>query len=191
MSATGRQSRSTIQRHAGQPEDSVGRRWSTLPFGRLIDGALTPRRAIRAIVGFTLIATLAGGLLIHLVDRTEYPTIGSGLWWSAQTVTTVGYGDSVPSETAGRIVAVYVMLTGVAFLTVATAAVTATLMDGRHGRRTGRPDTDMSALLAQLDDRMASIEQALAAGPAHTGRSRRVAGAEPDPDLVQRDATGR
>lgn len=170
MSAAGKQSRSAIRRSPDHSEDSAGRRWSTLPFARLIDGALTPRRAIRAIVGFTLIATLAGGLLIHLVDRSEYPTIGSGLWWSAQTVTTVGYGDSVPSETAGRIVAVYVMLTGVAFLTVATAAVTATLMDGRRGRRHDRPDADLAVVLAQLDDRMASIEQAIAPCPAHDGR---------------------
>lgn len=134
--------------------------------GRLIERASTPRRAIRTIAGFTFVATVVGGLLMHLVDRREYPTIWSGLWWSAQTVTTVGYGDSVPSATGGRIVAVYVMFTGVAFLTVVTAAVTATLMDGLRGRRPARSDPETSAILAQMHDRIARIEQALLGRPA-------------------------
>lgn len=121
----------------------------------------TPKRAIRGIVSATLLATIVGGLLMHLVDRREYPTIGSGLWWSAQTVTTVGYGDSVPSETAGRFVAVYVMLTGVAFLTVVTAAITAALMDGLRGRQEN-PQHEADAIVAGLDARLARIEAALA-----------------------------
>ena len=35
-----------------------------------------------------------------LIDRDDFPTIGSGLWWSIQTITTVGYGDNVPTSTA-------------------------------------------------------------------------------------------
>jgi hypothetical protein len=32
------------------------------------------------------------------------PTIGLALWWAVMTVTTVGYGDIVPTTTAGRLV---------------------------------------------------------------------------------------
>ena len=47
-----------------------------------------------------------------VVDHETYPSIGTGLWWAAQTVTTVGYGDNVPMNLAGRLIAVLVMLLG-------------------------------------------------------------------------------
>jgi Ion channel len=37
-------------------------------------------------------------MLERLLDHQEFPTIGKGLWFSLQTVTTVGYGDATPSE---------------------------------------------------------------------------------------------
>ena len=59
-----------------------------------------------------------------VLDREGFPSIGSGLWWSIQTVTTVGYGDNVPETTAGRLVAALVMLLGIGFVTVITASIT-------------------------------------------------------------------
>src|SRR4029077_2342830 len=41
-------------------------------------------------------------------------TAGDALWWGIVTVTTVGYGDQCPVTTGGRIVGVFLLLTGVA-----------------------------------------------------------------------------
>ena len=47
----------------------------------------------------------------------EFPTIGSGMWWSLQTITTVGYGDHVSRRTRSvRVVAAVVMVTGIGFV---------------------------------------------------------------------------
>jgi voltage-gated potassium channel len=94
----------------------------------------TPARAVRAIACVTLLVTLASGALMWLIDRKEFPTLGRGLWWAAQTVSTVGYGDVVPHATRGRLVAVMVMLSALAFLTVVTAAITATLLESTRRR---------------------------------------------------------
>ena len=59
-----------------------------------------------------------------LVDHQNFPSVGLGLWWAVQTVTTVGYGDNVPQNVAGRAVATLVMLGGIGFVTVITAAIT-------------------------------------------------------------------
>ena len=69
-----------------------------------------------------------------LIDREQFPSIGSGLWWAAQTVTTVGYGDNVPVSFAGRLLAVAVMLLGIGFLTVITAAITSTFVARSRAR---------------------------------------------------------
>ena len=76
--------------------------------------ATTPRGATAVIAAAATAITVGAGLLMALVDGENFPSIGSGLWWAAQTVTTVGYGDNVPTNLAGRLVAVLVMLLGVA-----------------------------------------------------------------------------
>ncbi|KMQ51494.1 extracellular solute-binding protein, family 3 [Chitinispirillum alkaliphilum] len=53
--------------------------------------------------------------------------IGAGLWWSAVTMTTVGYGDKTPVTVGGRIIALIWMFTGIIIISTFTAAITSTL----------------------------------------------------------------
>ena len=55
-------------------------------------------------------------------------TFGDALWWSATTVTTVGYGDHFPVTTTGRFVAVALMVVGIACIGAITAGVAAFLV---------------------------------------------------------------
>lgn len=50
------------------------------------------------------------------------------LWWSAATVTTVGYGDIAPVTVAGRIAGVVTMIVGISTFAVITARVAAFLV---------------------------------------------------------------
>ncbi len=84
--------------------------------------ATTPRGAAIVIATVSTVMTVGAGSVMTVFDHENYPSVGSGLWWAAQTVTTVGYGDDVPTTLAGRLVAVLVMLLGIGFLTVITAA---------------------------------------------------------------------
>ena len=97
---------------------------------------LTAKRAAWVISTSTFALTLAGGAGAWLVDRKDFDGLGDALWWAMQTVTTVGYGDVVPENVAGRLIGVVLMLQGIALLTVITASVTATLID--QARRRGR-----------------------------------------------------
>ena len=53
--------------------------------------------------------------------------IGSGFWWSAVTMTTVGYGDKAPITLGGRVVAFIWMLLAIIIVSVFTATITSTL----------------------------------------------------------------
>ena len=106
------------------------------------------RRAALLIAATTILTTIAGGIAIRLLDHKEFPTIGSGLWWSVQTVTTVGYGDHVPSTKEGQLVGAMIMIAGIGFLTVFTATITAAFVEGAR-QRLGRGQNE--EILKRLD----------------------------------------
>jgi voltage-gated potassium channel len=127
---------------------------------RAVARATTPRGAAIVIATVSTVMTVVAGLLVTVVDRETYPSIGSGLWWAAQTVTTVGYGDNVPMNFAGQLVAVLVMLLGIGFLTIITASITSTFVS-RSRREPSDAETAMAEQLRQLDRRLERIEAAL------------------------------
>jgi voltage-gated potassium channel len=86
------------------------------------------RNAAGVIVLATALVVVAAGFLITVLDREEYPSLSDGLWWALQTVTTVGYGDVTPSNASGRLVGAVVMLEGIAFIAIVTAAITSTFV---------------------------------------------------------------
>jgi voltage-gated potassium channel len=122
---------------------------------------LTARRAARIIASVTIVITVASGVLMHWADRANFPNIGRGLWWALQTVTTVGYGDVVPSSTAGKLVAALVMVVGIGFLTVMTAAITSMFVETARRRLAGSQTDLLSAKLDLLGERLDTIEERL------------------------------
>ena len=111
----------------------------------LLGKPLTIQRAAQIIASVTVAVTIVAGVLIHFTDRNNFPNIGEGLWWAVQTVTTVGYGDLVPTSVLGRLVAALVMLLGIGFLTVVTAAITSTFIETARRRIEGRTNNVISA----------------------------------------------
>jgi voltage-gated potassium channel len=77
-------------------------------------------------------------------------------------VTTVGYGDHTPVTVSGRLVAALVMLVGIGFLTVITAAITSTFVSRTEGEQ-APTDVDVATAqqLREIDARLARIEAAL------------------------------
>ena len=112
------------------------------------------RTAAGVIVSATAIVVVVSGVLMRVLDHREYPDIWVGMWWALQTVTTVGYGDVTPKHWSGRLVAVFVMLQGIAFLAIVTAAITSTFV--------ARAERESEAAQAKLDTSdTASIEARL------------------------------
>jgi voltage-gated potassium channel len=122
---------------------------------------LTPARAGWAIAVATALVTVICGIVMRLVDPHEFDNVWLGLWWAVQTVTTVGYGDVVPHDTGGRVVAAVLMLIGIGFVTVVTASVTAVFLESVR-RRLGDPGhVEVLAKLDDLDARLEALEAAL------------------------------
>ncbi len=127
---------------------------------KMIARATTPRGAGIVIAFASTSITVAAGLLMTVVDHDNFPSLGSGLWWAVQTVTTVGYGDNVPTNVTGQLLAALVMLLGIGFLTVITAAITSTFVS-RPEETSTDPDTPAAEQLQQMNERLERIEAAL------------------------------
>lgn len=55
--------------------------------------------------------------------------LGDGIWWALVTLTTVGYGDTVPATPFARIVGVLLMFVGIGFVAALTATVAARFIE--------------------------------------------------------------
>lgn len=81
-----------------------------------------------------LVILLFFGTLAWLFERKGNPEfrkshkgIWDGLWWSAVTLTTVGYGDKSPKTRGGKIAAMGLMLSGLLFVSGLTASIASSL----------------------------------------------------------------
>jgi voltage-gated potassium channel len=133
---------------------------------RVLARATSPRGAAIVIATVSTSLTIVAGVLMRFADHKSFPSIGSGLWWAVQTVTTVGYGDHVPETVAGRLVASLVMLIGIGFLTVITAAITSTFVSrSRQEQPYSDRATPTAEQLRQIAERLERIEAALKPRP--------------------------
>jgi voltage-gated potassium channel Kch len=128
---------------------------------RLMSQDVTARRAVRMIATATTAFAVLGGVLMWAFDKQDFTSIGQGLWFSLQTVTTVGYGDVVPHNTEGRIIAGLVMLAGIGFIAVITAAVTAALVESARRRPRQESTARVERRLDEIDARLEAIQAAL------------------------------
>jgi voltage-gated potassium channel len=76
------------------------------------------------VFGFAVIAMLVAGAGFYWLDP-QIESYADGLWLAFVTAATVGYGDVVPTTTASRVLAVIIVVIGVAFLSMVTASVAA------------------------------------------------------------------
>ena len=108
-----------------------------------------------ALVALTL--AFVAAVLERIVD----PAMGDfadALWWAIVTVTTVGYGDVIPTNSAGRIIAGFLMVAGVSAIPITTSLVVSVFVSRAQAQQRAR-DAEMQA---QLMARLERIEQALA-----------------------------
>ncbi|MBW1922139.1 MAG: NAD-binding protein [Deltaproteobacteria bacterium] len=85
------------------------------------------------ILAFTLALVLFGAVALFFADRYYVSKGPSGLfdalWWAVVTITTVGYGDVVPTSTLGKIAGLLIILSGPALLSIITASVASVFVE--------------------------------------------------------------
>ena len=127
----------------------------------LVKAAVLLRRlmsteGIRDSAVLALVTVLIGGAAYSAIEKThngEPISAWDGVWWAITTVTTVGYGDTYPDTTAGRVIAMVVMFVGIGFVAIITAAAAERFMRARRAE-----DVVVERQLDEIIRRLDAIE---------------------------------
>jgi voltage-gated potassium channel len=95
-------------------------------------------------------------------------TFSDALWWATTTVTTVGYGDRFPTTSGGRLVAVLLMVGGIALLGIVTAGLASWLIDrirAVEAESQAATRHDMAELMGQVEALRAEVRRLARGGP--------------------------
>ncbi|MFD4134834.1 potassium channel family protein [Streptomyces goshikiensis] len=129
-----------------------------------------------AVVGLLMFGSLAVLSVERDAPDGNIKNLGDAVWWSFTTMTTVGYGDHSPTTGLGRVLAVGLMLSGIALLGVVTANIAAWFI--ARFERDDRVELAQTAAITALTEEVRALraEVALLRGAAGSGP-----GSEPGP----------
>ena len=93
------------------------------------------------------------------VDGSNIQGVGDGWWWAITTMATVGYGDTYPVSTQGRIVGTSLMIMGVALLGTITASIASNFNstdseDSSNGTSSASEVDDLKKRIAELEGKL-------------------------------------
>lgn len=97
---------------------------------------LLRRNGLAFVLAAAAVLLLVAASLMFAFEHDSNGSIdnfGTAMWWAFVTITSVGYGDTVPVTPEGRIVAVFLMILGISLFGFITANIAAYLVEHQGG----------------------------------------------------------
>jgi voltage-gated potassium channel len=112
------------------------------------------RRQFHYVIVVAVVIVGMGAIAIFVAERgtsTTIVTLGDALWWAIVTATTVGYGDISPTTWEGRVIAVVLMLVGIAVIGAFTASLAGLFFEQEKSSELARIEARLDQIEAKLD----------------------------------------
>lgn len=126
-------------------------------------GNMLRGRVVVYTVGATVLTVVVASLAVLDAERgsgSDIDSFGDAVWWAFVTITTVGYGDVAPETATGRIVAVALMVGGIALIGVVTATLASWIVE-RVEDSSGDVASASADQVTQLRTEVAELKQLL------------------------------
>ena len=102
-------------------------------FNVIVDVIKEKKNQLISSMCIVLIFMLATSMCMYSVEHEAQPELFknafSGLWWSASTLLTIGYGDVYPITTVGKMLAILISFLGVGLVAIPTGIISAAFVD--------------------------------------------------------------
>lgn len=99
---------------------------------------------------------VSGAVALQALEPDASRDFGDSLWWAIVTITTVGYGDVVPTSATGRAVATALMVAGIGVFSYLAGIMSSTVFDPEEDEileTVRRLEAQLAVLAEKLDDR--------------------------------------
>ncbi len=117
------------------------------------------RNQLGKVLSISFMIIIMAGILITGIDPA-IETPWDGIWWAWVTVTTVGYGDLVPTSNVGRFFGAFIILLGVVLFSLLTAAISAFFISKEEEKIKKKEDISISKLV-NIERRLDQLEKKL------------------------------
>jgi voltage-gated potassium channel len=104
---------------------------------------------LTTVAGLIFVLVIAASLMFFAESNAQpdkFSSIPAAMWWSVVTLTTVGYGDTVPTTTMGRLLAAVIAVLVIGLFVLPAGLLSAGLLeadanDGVAGSAAGQRNT--------------------------------------------------
>lgn len=117
------------------------------------------RNRLGATLTTAFVTTTLAGALMAIVDN-GVKTPWDGIWWAWQTVTTVGYGDVIPTSVTGKILAIFMMIMGIALISLLTANFSAYFVS-KGASKVAKTEDQILKTLQEMQKKLDKLEEKL------------------------------
>jgi voltage-gated potassium channel len=120
-------------------------------------------RVVFYVVGTVVLIGFVASIAVLDAERdapdSSITTFGDAVWWTMTTISTVGYGDRYPVTPEGRLVAVSLMVAGIALLGVVTASIASWFVENlrRSEAAVERELDEVSAAVNRAELQLAAV----------------------------------
>lgn len=121
---------------------------------RRIKGQL---KEILRVTGLVTATAISGAVALRMLEPQTVSSFDEALWWSIVTMSTVGYGDISPVTPTGRLVAMSMIVLGIAIFGYGISVLTSIVVDPEEGAE----EESTRALILRLEARILSLEDKL------------------------------
>jgi len=131
----------------------------TMHMGSSLQRLLSQNALGPTFMGSAIVIFMAG-FMIAGIDPA-FDSASDGIWWAWVTVTTVGYGDLVPTSNIGRMFAAILILIGIGLISLLTASIAAMTIERAEARNAHITNQDEKKRIEHLESKLSSIERKL------------------------------
>lgn len=131
----------------------------TMHMGSSLQRLLSQNSLGPTFMGSAIVIFMAG-FMIAGIDPA-FDSAADGIWWAWVTVTTVGYGDLVPTSNIGRLFAAILILIGLGLISLLTASIAAIAIERSEARSAHDSSLDDNHKVEALERQLSRIERKL------------------------------